>query len=123
MSLRSLAASDAKTIVKDGSTGFGWPFSLTSPTGEVFELTGRHNDIHVAIDPDTGAIVSDRGVTVTYVTSDVSESVTAPYKGNSWKVKVSDVNGVEGKFRVMDVFPDSTLGVTVLHLEVLNNVD
>lgn len=116
MSLRDIAKADAATIMRDTVTGFGWPFVVTSPAGDVYNLTGRLRDIHKAIDPETGQTVSVRQFSVTIVTSDIPERVVSVRSGAPWKVTATDI---AGEYRVSDTMPDANLGITVLTLEAL----
>lgn len=116
MSLRDLAKADAAAIMRDSVSGFGWPFTLTAPTGAVYSLVGRMRDIHLADDVETGQKISLRQVSVTYVTSDVSERVTTVRAGTPWKVTAVDM---AGEYRVADTMPDNVLGLTILILEEL----
>ncbi len=118
MSLRRIATNDLKTIHTDSVTGFGWPITITAPNaGAVYNITGRNNDIHLAIDPDTGNLVSDRTVSITFVTSLIPETIKAISKGAPWVVTVDNINGVTGVFKVVSSIPDGVLGLTVLMLE------
>ena len=60
MGLRQLAESDLGKILEDSDTGFGWPITVTNPTGDSGTLTGASGDISQIIDPDTGVAVSGR---------------------------------------------------------------
>ena len=60
MSLRELAEADL-AITLENPDDFGWPISITDPTGSTSSgLFGQSGDIHQVIDPDTGQAVSGR---------------------------------------------------------------
>lgn len=58
MGLRAQAEKDLKFILEDATYGFGWPITITNPSGESISLTGFSNDISQSIDPETGILVS-----------------------------------------------------------------
>jgi len=64
MSIRQLAESDLGAILEDSAMGFGWPITVTDPSGFSVGLIGFSDDISQVIDPDTGVAVSGRLATV-----------------------------------------------------------
>lgn len=123
MSLRALAESDLTTIVNDQSNGFGWPVTITDPAETSANLSGFSNDVSLAIDPETGQLISSRIVSVSLVISDlinaglslprnVADSTSKP-----WIVIFDDINGNSYTFKVKESNPDRALGLVVLILE------
>ena len=79
MSIRQLAESDLGLILEDGDTGFGWPITVTDPSGAVRPLTGFSDDIAQIIDPDTGQAVSGRLASVALrISSILATGLTLP---------------------------------------------
>ena len=123
MSLRTLAESDLTTIVNDQSNGFGWPVTITDPSETSASLSGFSNDVSLAIDPETGQLVSSRIVTVSLVISDLIEAGLslprniADSTSKPWIVTFDDINGNSYTFKVKESNPDRALGLVVLILE------
>ncbi len=127
MSLRQTAALDLKNILGDKTSGFGWPITLTSPDGLAVPLTGFSTDIGVALDPDTGQVVSGRTASAALIMSDIvgggftSQPVGVVDDGlKPWLVTFDDINGVAYTFKVSRDIPDNATGVVVLILELYN---
>lgn len=124
MNLRLLAEQDFGRILEDEAAGFGWPVVLTSPDGVSAPLRGLTNDISVAVDPDTGELISGRSATVTIR---IAKIRAAGFKENPrgvssrsskpWTVLFKDINGVPIVFKVMRTNPDRTIGGLVMILE------
>lgn len=119
MGLRAQAAADAKAILEDSVSGFGWPLTLTSPAGEATLLTGFATDVSESVDPETGVIVSGRQASVTIsllslpeLPTGVAESTRRP-----WRVTFADVTLAALTWKVVEVLPDRALGVVRLILE------
>lgn len=119
MSLRERAALDCQSILEDTS-GFGWPFTLTSPAGVVSELVGLSNDVGESIDPDTGQAVAGRraSVSVSLASLPAMPEAIAASDRKPWIVTFADVQGVASDWKVVEVLPDRALGIVVLLLEV-----
>lgn len=122
MSLRLQANLDARMILEDRS-GFGWPISITSPSGVRKDVTGFSNDISLVIDPDTGTLVSGREVTIGVSTTTLrlagfTEDPRGISAGFPWVVEFLDINGTAGRFKVARTSPDLSIGMILLHLEV-----
>ena len=121
--LRQLANSDLQGIVKD-SYGFAWPCTITSPAGTQVDFDCRSNDIGLTFDPGTGTAVSGRQASVAVLTSDLHNASFQTIKGQNdpaekpWIVEFDDIDGNSGKFKVMHTFPDRTIGMMVMILEV-----
>lgn len=125
MNLRALAESDLGFIVEDGATGFGWPITLTDPSGfsSPDPLTGLSDDIAQVIDPDTGQAVSGRlasialRISTLYAQGYALPQGIADASAKPWIVEFNDINGLPYKFKVQQSNPDRALGVVTCLLE------
>lgn len=122
MNLRLRAALDAQQIVED-QAGFGWPIKLTDPTGFSSGIKGLSNDIALTIDPDTGMLVSGRDVTISVHTRSLrtagfSDTPKGVSQGTPWVVEFEDINGTQGRFKVVKTSPDRSIGLILMHLEL-----
>lgn len=119
MGLRAIAAADAKAILEDSASGFGWPLSLTSPAGVTSMLTGFASDVSESVDPETGQAVSARRASVAISLLSLAELPAAVVDSDArpWRVAMNDVSGVPGTWKVIEVRPDRALGLVVLLLE------
>lgn len=124
MSLRQLAESDLGIILEDGTTGFGWPITVTDPAGTVGTLTGFSDDIAQIIDPDTGQAVSGRLASVALrISSLTAEGLSLPRGiadsgSKPWIIDFDDINGNAYKFKVSQSNPDRALGLVTCLLEL-----
>lgn len=124
MGLREQAERDLGLIIEDKAFGFGWDIVLVSPEGISAVVTGLSNDISLAIDPDTGELVSGRTATVALRISTLrargfsdNPKGIADSKSKPWVVAFRDINGVPCLFKVMKSNPDRAIGVITLILE------
>jgi hypothetical protein len=137
MGLREQAALDSQSILEDDS-GFAWPFTLTSPLGVVSLLKGFTTDIGTTIDPETGVAVAGRKASVAVSLRTLTEPLNAvlvdgvlvggPIVGvpvavadrdkKPWVVTFANIAGVMSSFKIVEVLPDSAVGVVVLLLEL-----
>ncbi len=124
MGLKAIAAADAKAILEDSASGFGWPLSLTSPAGVVTSVVGFQTDVSESVDPETNTLVSSRQASVTISLASLAAAetelpaVVASRAQRPWLVAFADVTtGEVGTWKVVDVLPDRALGVVVLRLE------
>ena len=119
MSLAAIAAADFQKILN----GDGCAITLQSPDGRVANLTGFSQDIAVAIDPQTGILVSGRTCTVVVALADLDAVSMSPSGEANTKVKpwvvsyLETVSGIEHTFKVCQSNPDRTIGSLVLILE------
>ncbi len=124
MSLRQLAQTDLNGILKNTTTGFGWPITLTNPNGNSVELVGNTNDIAQVIDPDTGQAVSGRLASITLPTESILAAGFEYPRGiadsgsKPWVVEFKDINGNDYKFKISQSNPDRTIGAITCLLEV-----
>lgn len=124
MSLRQLAETDLGLILEDGSTGFGWPITITDPAGNTGTLTGFSDDIAQIIDPDTGQAVSGRLASVALRISSLAlQGLTLPRGiadagSKPWIIEFDDINGNAFKFKVSESNPDRALGLVTCLLEL-----
>ena len=124
MSIRQLAESDLGLILEDGATGFGWPITITDPSGTVRHLKGFSDDIAQIVDPDTGQAVSSRSASVALRISSILEAGLTLPRGiadagiKPWIIEFDDINGNAFKFKVSQPNPDRALGLVTLLLEL-----
>ena len=123
MSLRAEAEA-ALSYMLESTEYFGQGITITAPTGEEETLVGLCQDIGEQIDPQTGAFVSGRLVTVAIRLSTLDASTLpsipraiAELDSRPWKLAFSDVLGVPRTFKVRESRPDRTAGVLVLICE------
>lgn len=119
MGLRAQAAVDAKAILEDTTSGFGWPLVLTSPAGVALSLAGFATDVSESVDPETGVIVASRRASVVISLLSLPELPTAEAESNRrpWLVTFADVTLAGLTWKVVQVMPDRALGVVLLTLE------
>lgn len=116
MGLRDTAAADAKAILEDG-LGFGYPITVTDPSGTIGNLTGFSNDISELIDPDTGQAVSGRFASVALSRSSLEDEGLGLPVGiaddslKPWLIAFDDINGNPFTFKVHKSNPDRGLGI------------
>jgi hypothetical protein len=122
MGLRDTAAADAIEIINDTIDG-GDEIFITSPTGVSETFRALTNDIAISIDPETGLTVSGRQCSAVVATADLAavgfDGITgvADADAKPWVVLATDVNGVQGTFKVAETRPDNTIGLLTLILE------
>ena len=124
MNLRERAQRDTHAILTDSAHGFGWDIILTAPDGKACELTGYSNDIAIAIDPQTGEVVSGRTASIVVSQQELlCKNVEYP-KGvvdaskKPWLVEFKDINGAQHIFKIRQSNPDRTIGFTSFILEL-----
>ena len=120
MGLREQVEADLVVSVED-PTGFGWDLVLTDPSGITLDLVGLSNDISLAIDPDTGQLVSGRKASVALrMTSlldiGIPKGVANP-DSKPWLVEFPDILGNYSKFKIAQAHPDRTIGLITCLLE------
>ena len=124
MSLRETVEADLGVILEDGITGFGWPITVTDPSGTVGNLTGFSNDISELIDPDTGQAVSGRLASVALRISSLTTAGLGLPEGiadsasKPWLIAFDDINGNAFTFKVQKSNPDRALGIVTCILEL-----
>lgn len=119
MGLREQAELDCQSILEDASTGFGWPFTLTSPAGVVEAHVGFTTDVGQSLDPETGIAVAGRraSVSVSLRSLTAMPTAVADETVKPWLVTFASVQGVAATWKVVEVLPDRAVGVVVLLLE------
>lgn len=121
--LRAQAEADLGRILEDADRGFGWPITVTDPSGVIGLLTGFSTDISLMIDPETGQAVSGRTASATIriallkskglgVPQAVADGGVKP-----WLVQFDDINGVPYTFKVKESIPDRAIGAVSCILE------
>lgn len=122
MGLREIAEADLALILEN-SNDFGWPVTVTDPSGVVAGLTGYSNDISSVIDPDTGQLVSGRVASIALRISSLALAGLGIPRGidndtqKPWVVAFDDINGAAHTFKVQQSNPDRTLGIVTCLLE------
>ena len=124
MNLRQLAEQDLSFTLEDSVTGFGWPVTLTDPTGFTgsSNLTGQSHDISQIIDPETGTAISGRSTAFVLRLASITAAGFAEPKGiadsdkTPWLITFDDINGASYKFKVEYADPDRVLGTISLIL-------
>lgn len=126
MSLRRRVARDLGVISAKIQGGFAWQITVTDPDGftSADPLTGFSQDIALAIDPETGVLVTGRLASVSIpiaalkaagyasLPRGVADNATMP-----WLVQFDDLEGESYQFKVSESRPDRTFGNIVLILE------
>jgi len=126
MGLRTIAEQDLGVILEDSDTGFGWPITVTDPSGNsgTGPLTGFSDDIAQIIDPDTGQAVSGRLASVAIRIALLNEIGLGLPRGiadsgsKPWIVEFDDINGNPYKFKVSQSNPDRAIGLVTCLLEL-----
>ena len=124
MGLRQLAETDLGAILEDCVTGFGWPITVTDPSGTIAPLTGFSDDIAQVIDPDTGQVMSGRLASVALRISSLTAAGLALPQGvadatkKPWIIAFDDINGNAFTFKVSESNPDRALGMVICLLEL-----
>ena len=124
MGLRAEAEAALEETLEDEDL-FGWPLTITDPSGFSAHLSGGFTDISRVIDPETGVAVTGRLASAVVRLSTLSlEGFTAIPRGISesaskpWRVDTVDINGNACTFKVQESNPDRALGIVVLILEL-----
>jgi hypothetical protein len=103
---------------------WGWPITITDPSGLSASLTGQSGDIAQVIDPQTGDTISGR---LAHCVLRISSLTAAGFTGlpraiaerasKPWLVVFDDINGAAYTFKVRESNPDRTIGLVTLLLE------
>lgn len=121
MNLASLAESDLKITLEDSETGGAELYTLYSPKGDAYPVSGIGGDIGFLLDAN-GEPVQGRSIIRTCRISTVEKYETQdsgklfPSKG--WRAEIRDVNGKLWKTNVVRNEPDRALGVYRLTLSL-----
>ncbi len=124
MGLRQIAEADLGVILEDSVTGFGWPITITNPSGNAQALTGFSDDIAQVIDPDTGQIVSGRLASVSLRIASLTAAGLSLPEGiadatqKPWLIAFDDISGNSFTFKVMQSNPDRAIGLVTCILEL-----
>jgi hypothetical protein len=123
MSLRDEAYLDLQEIMHDTVSG-GDSCTITNPDGASSVFQCLSNDIHLSIDPGTGDVITARQATISVLISDLIlegfEGVRgiASKTSRPWTVDIADVNSNSHIFKVTESYPDRTVGLMTLFLEL-----
>lgn len=126
MGLREDAEKDLAVILENEDYG-GWPISLISPLGDVYDVVGQSGDIAHLIDPETGYSVSGRiahasvRISTLYAlgTTELPRAISKPLL-RPWVCVFRDLQGADYVFKVQQSNPDRTMGVLTMMLEAFN---
>lgn len=113
MNLRDLAEQDLAITLEDGDDGFGWDITITNPSDQSQTVKGQYHRVSVEVDPETGMQVRSKRASITIRNSTFTLGIIA----KTWKVTVTDINGVVLEGVVSDILPDDTLGVTTMFVQ------
>lgn len=123
MGLLETAAADLLGILSDASGGgFAVPIMIVAPDARTVTINGLATDIGLTIDPQTGAAVSGRKVSVALPIRSLDTAGIGQPCGISdrnsapWLVKLTLPTGGEQTFKVSSSEPDK-LGCLVCFLE------
>ncbi len=117
MNLLTQARQDLATIVAATENGFAWPVTVTDPNGVSAVLSGLLADIDQTIDPDTGAAVKGRQVSVSLGLSALTAAGFGVPTGISdasnwpWRIDLTAPDGTIQHFKIDEARPDLTLGI------------
>ncbi len=123
MNFLDIAQQDKSFTLKDSEFGFGTVITLTDPDLFSAEVTGRTNDISLAIDPNTGVAVSGRTATVAIDMQELTDkgfsSLPAAQSDKTkkpWIIEWIDQLGESHVFTVLEGNPDKALGIILCTL-------
>lgn len=122
MGLRAQAAVDLRSILED-TLGFGWPITVTDPSGNARNLVGSSTDVSQSFDVGTGTAVTSRTAHVTISLASLAAAGLGIPKaiddgaGKPWRVRFNDTAGASYEFKVSEAWPDRTLGCVLCSLE------
>lgn len=127
MGLREVAAADNRAILEDSAGGFGWPITLTDPSGKVASVVGNSGDIAQVIDPQTGMAITGRVAHVAIAMASILAAgftdlprAVAEESRRPWVVTFNDIGGTEHTFKVLEALPDRTIGLITCTLEAFD---
>ena len=91
---------------------FGQTIKISKPDGSEFkDFIGNSNDIHVALDPDTGLMISGRSCQAVFLLKEILDHF-GELPNSLWKVEFLEIS--PNKFAIKDVMPDHAMGALVL---------
>jgi hypothetical protein len=118
MGIREEVASDLSEILESTDpAAAGTPYIFIDRENNEYPVIGVFGDIRYLLNPENGTSVQGRTITASYRMGLLRElTEKAPEPG--WKVKISDLNGIEQIFYVSRYEPDRTLGIGRVKLSV-----
>lgn len=123
MSLADIAGIDLRAILTDSSpSGFASPIIVTDPHGNAATINGLQNDVHLSVDPQTGAMVAGRRASVALsITALAAAGLGEPRaiadpKLKPWRIEFTTPTGKALTMKVAEALPDE-LGCIVCLLE------
>lgn len=126
MSLRDIANVDLREILNADETG-GVQCTITSPLGAQAQFKVFFNDIHQTIDPGTGEVITGRLSSIAVLTNELIDESFDGIRGiaaassRPWLVTITDALGRSMTHKVAETYPDASLGLTVLLLELYSS--
>lgn len=123
MGLRDDAARDFRAICGD-SSGFGVSLELRNPAGQQGTIVGLTSDVSLAVDPETGASVALRRVSVALSLLALDALgigrpvATVEPQGLPWRVRYREPGQLAARvYRVVETLPDASIAGVLLQLE------
>lgn len=107
--------SDFLEIMSDTDAG-GGPCEVESPAGATDTLQSLSSDIHLAVDPGTGLLITGRQVTVSFAERHLIDAGFGAICGvqdeneKPWILRLADAVGTVHTMKVVSVHPDRTFG-------------
>lgn len=126
MSLRDIANADLQEILNADETG-GVACTITDPSGAQAQFKVFFNDIHQAIDPDTGEVVTGRLSSIAVLTNELIDEGfdgihgIAKASSRPWLATITDALGRSMTHKIAETFPDASIGLTLLVLEAYSS--
>lgn len=124
MSLFDDAAIELQEIIND-DIGATVACTITSPDGVFYAFNCRMSDISQTLDVNTRERISGRRIEISVSMIDLAEAGFESSRGiekkteKPWKVEFSNVISKEETYKVVETSPDSSLGIVVIHLEIM----
>ena len=107
--LRVQAQEDLASTIQEE---FGQTIKISRPdSSDPLDFIGLSNDISVAIDPDTGLMITGRTAQAVFILSEVLAHFSE-LPDKLWKVEFLEIS--PNSFSVLDVRPDAAQGVLIL---------
>ena len=122
MNLREQARADLAFTLKDEVNGFGRAVVLIDPAGAEVQVSGQTGDIGLVIDPDTGTAVAGRTAHISLAVDDINKAISegaidgfprgiSDESRKPWLCRFDDLEGATYTFKLINTFPDRTLGL------------
>jgi hypothetical protein len=118
MGIKDEVASDLSEILESkDSAAAGTPYVFVDREGNEFPVMGAIGDVGYLLNPENGTPVQGRTITASYRMG-LLRGLTEKVPETGWKVKISDLSGIDQVFFVSRYEPDRTLGIGRVKLSV-----